>query len=58
LIFFLEMGKVARKLEDLDGEDLVILNNQEISENISIVESKLRLIQTQNRLKETIKRRS
>jgi hypothetical protein len=52
------MGKVARKLEDLDGEDLVILNNQEISENISIVENKLRLIQTQKRLKETIKRRS
>ena len=46
------MGKVARKLEDLDGEDLVILNNQEISENISIVENKLRLIQTQKRLKE------
>jgi hypothetical protein len=52
------MGKVARKLEDLDGEDLVILNNQEISENISIVENKLRLIQTQKRLKEKIKRRS
>jgi len=33
------MDKVARKLEDLDGEDLVILNNQEISENISIVET-------------------
>jgi len=58
LIFILEMGKFARKLEDLDGEDLVILNNQEISENISIVENKLRLIQTQKRLKEKIKRRS